>query len=187
MREIKFRGKIIDEGYKYGEWVYGGLYCVRDEWNNVTCYIVTEKWQTYRVDPETVGQYAGKKDKNGKEVYEGDILRTYPRFDWDKEREFIVVVCFGHHMITYDGACAWYSGGLGFYFKIIKTTWRIFDKSFLEFLKQQNATKPLADYYISEDVNWDNEFEVIGNIYDNPELLSSKKENQDGTHKDNKA
>lgn len=69
MREIKFRAKDMS-----GEWVYGDLIHKRTAPGEAM--IRCKQGIESDVDIETIGQYTGLKDKNGKEVYEGDIVLT---------------------------------------------------------------------------------------------------------------
>ena len=132
MREILFKAKRIDNG----EWVEGyvvrkhGLYFIYDIVNSESC-----RQNIYEIDPETLCEFTGRCDKNGKRIWENDILMAHLDESYPED-------------VTYEtvewGVAGWVT----------------------------HETNSIDREYLDE---FDTEhYEVIGNIFDNKELLQEE-------------
>lgn len=152
-REILFRGKCVPDSKYAGEWVTGGYVPLSEDItpNNeglIMRFLGGNSTITYHVDPDTVGQFAGLVDKNGVKVFEGDIVC---KRDLTFNLQYEGVVVYNSN----TGCFRIHSESKG-------TTMRMgFEAS--EVYNDGKCTVP---------VKYD--YEVIGNRYDNPELLAAK-------------
>lgn len=141
-RQIKFRGKRLDNK----AWVFGSYsdFIMAGENEPQPCIIYTHPDKIgnmiIAVDPETVSQFTGLLDRNGKEIYEGDIITVkgcFPRVVlWDKMTWALMPTEYYHD----------------------KVFWVM------------NLQHPGVDWW----EEFADEFEVLGNRFDNPDLLNGK-------------
>ena len=151
MRTIKFRGKRVDNG----EWEYGDLVHLS---NGEACILPEDgEWRHRLIIPDTVGQFTGLLDKNGKEIYEGDV------------------VCANHFFVRYDGYTP----------KPIRNAYNIeidqkglvtsvlYSRNYaLEFYPNKGwIMRNGSDQHRMHSIKGEANIEVIGNIHDNPELM----------------
>lgn len=163
MRDILFRSKRIDDS----KWIYGGVFYCK---NKIQCGTDGKPSNTFlvefpedlcinsfsygdafytneqfiQVDPETVCQFTGICDKNNKKIFEGDIVKQFITYHATNEDEFK----------TRIGYIAFLQQECGFSLILPNSDVRI---------GHRNTGSGYA-----VDIN----MEIIGNIYDNPELIS---------------
>lgn len=155
-REVLFRGKSVETN----EWVYGSY--ILEKYSN-TPYICYFEYGTFinikqvEVIPETVGELTGMADKNGTKIFEGDIVKTQPFLDRPdsakrKSKQFLGIV---KHIIHT------FKGNEFFPEQKYNSYWQV---------KIMEDTGKYNHYSWSRFWNC----EVVGNKFDNPELIKEE-------------
>lgn len=156
MREILFRGQTrrygervrIGDGKKLpSQWVYGGIFAGTGDFS-VIYGAKTEEFtgaaiEKHTVYSDTIGQYTGLKDKNGKRIFDGDMIKPFD----DEIDKMVVEFHNGQFLLCLYGE----RGYMAEYGWEEEGNYGCFE------------AEPLSSY--GDDI------EVIGNIHDNPELL----------------
>jgi len=150
MRTIKFRGKhatIADR------WVYGDLLHMDGKvfigyWQDDDDSPSGGGYITCEVDPATVGQFTGLHDKDGKEIWEGDVLRDVPKDNWEEINYSCFEVFFHSGDANADYNIGWTMS------------------------RMHHHGAMCAGYIPAFKPKVTSRMIVIGNIHDNPELLN---------------
>lgn len=144
-----FKAKICN-----GEWVAGFLHCKNDKW-----YISNKAGSpfAFEVRPDTICQCTGLKDKNGKLIWENDILMCYDNTD------NLVKVAYGEFDVIDADSLNVSDSVIGWHHEVVS----------MDALNKYELLRydmlPLTEYYIQL-----MESKRIGNIFDNSELLESE-------------
>lgn len=139
MRKIQFRGKCSH----CDAWAYGSLVDFgEDEAPEIHGFDpfreCDDRWREITVDRDTIGQFTGLYDKNGKAIFEGDLVDMVRTVEKSRKR------IMARHIVTCHNVCDW-----------------VFESLAKEVLSLMMANHSDFDSY---------RFEVVGNVFDNPEL-----------------